>query len=146
MNVFDNIINDWYKLNGEKINTDYRIHYLLILFEELKSNNFLKEHLEEYGHKICYLLNREFVDEYLTRAYNTIISEEIRQAFYIVNKNIKEIKDLDLSTEAVEVGGGIYNQSSEDEYMSPNEIDYNDDEVDENFMEYLEKAWEVKNG
>ena len=146
MDIFDNIINNWHEVNSGKINTDYRMHYLLILFEELKSNNFLKEDLENYGHKICYLLSREFADEYLTRTYNTIISEEIRQAYYIVNKNVKEIKDLDLSTEAVKVGGGIYNQNSEDEYMSPEEINYNDDEIEENFMEYLEKAWEAKNG
>jgi len=66
---------------------------LIDLFQELKRNEFKKEHLEEFAIKIIQRFNRKFKDEGVSLSYERYLAEKINYAFTAVYRDIAEIEE-----------------------------------------------------
>ena len=136
---FLNIVKNWHNKNESEISHENVLFYLIELFQELKEADFDKNSLKEVGDKLLFLLDLDMIDESVHMIYQRMLAEEIKLAYRIVNRNIKEIKEEPINIQQVIPidDGDIYPNDTDEPDIDLRGVDLGEISFDEEFIKEL---------
>lgn len=134
------IVQDWYNEREESdFSYDNRMYHLLGLFQHLKKAGMQEKYLKEVGQKIIYLLDSDFIDEFIHMVFQRRLASEIKYAYRYVSKEIKEIKDETENFQVVRKveDDDIYSNNTSEPDIDPSILEFGDIVEDEEFIKRL---------
>ena len=98
-----------------------------------------EKYLKEVGQKIIYLLDSDFIDEFIHMVFQRRLASEIKYAYRYVSKEIKEIKDETENFQVVRKveDDDIYSNNTSEPDIDPSILEFGDIVEDEEFIKRL---------
>lgn len=137
MEEYFNIVQNWYKACESEINTDTRMFHLCHLFLQLVKTDFQKKDLPELSAHIRPLLIKDVVDEGMVILYEVVLTEEIYYTYRLTEKDMEEVKDVSMETDAVRDLPDMITHPSTEPEIDLKEIEFNETPDDTEFLKKL---------